>query len=446
MITVGVKVRGETALKPIAGIELKFCPTYKALEKYEIKLLENVKKDELDKVKKLTGQVYSIGAVDSDIKLVTLPITSLDEILGEKYAIQQEKQRSIEAIRQTTEEKVQLEKQVESQTSNIKELREKIAELRQKIEQKDLKIADLENQVKTTSEKLGAEASLRQRAEREAKAFSDQLAVSISEGETNLEAQKAHLTSIQSQEIAKIQGIIKEKEDRIKEKEEEIEDLKQLNEELSKSGSIPDIPYKYEGQASIIGFCSHGSYGVSNILYTVNSILSSNYNILMVDLDLRGGHLKDLIGSDNIAIENILKGGSVLKEHLLANSTRQVDFIGGVIQQWNVYDIINLPYEEIFAGNYDFILCDLGIYGGYNIQTKLTDMIRNNGHIVNIFTKEDKKIETDINVRNFSNNQVGIPFISRILANGISLNDDKLAKQYIHELVVNPILEITNHN
>ena len=33
--------------------------------------------------------------------------------------------------------------------------------------------------------------------------------------------------------------------------------------------------------------------------------------------------------------------------------------------------MVNLPYEEIFAGNYDFILCDLGIYGGYNIQTKL---------------------------------------------------------------------------
>ena len=107
---VGVFVRGQSILETIPGIELKRCMSWKQLHKYNIRLLENVKKEDIENVKLLPreGSTYSIGAVDSAIKQLTLYITSLDEILNEKDAVLKEKQRSIDAIKETTEQKVKV--------------------------------------------------------------------------------------------------------------------------------------------------------------------------------------------------------------------------------------------------------------------------------------------------------------------------------------------------
>ena len=79
---VGILFKGNSLVEPIAGIELKRCITWKQLAKHNIRLVENIKKDDIEQIKQLPkeGSTYSIGACDAAIKNITLYVKSLEEI------------------------------------------------------------------------------------------------------------------------------------------------------------------------------------------------------------------------------------------------------------------------------------------------------------------------------------------------------------------------------
>ena len=149
------------------------------MERYTIKLLENCPKEDVDKVKALTGKVYSIGATPSEIQMVTLYIKSVDEIVSEEQALENEKQRSIEAIKETTAEKVKLEQENVQKEENIKILNEDLAKATQKKEEYKEKCEKLESDLRETQLKLGAESELRQRVEKELEEYKSQLGNTI---------------------------------------------------------------------------------------------------------------------------------------------------------------------------------------------------------------------------------------------------------------------------
>lgn len=443
---VGVFVRGQSILEAIPGIELKRCMSWKQLHKYNIRLLENVKKEDIENVKLLPreGSTYSIGAVDSAIKQLTLYITSLDEILNEKDAVLKEKQRSIDAIKETTEQKVALEQQLSSNKEVVAELREKIKDLKLKDDKNNATITDLNKQITALQDKLGAESSQRQKFEKELEAYKENLGIALEETDDKLKEQKEALSTEYNNEIDRINNVISEKNKIIASKEQQIEELKRVNEELGKAGVIPDITFKYEGTSHIIGVCSSGSYGVSSLVYTLYKILSSQKNVLIIDLDFKGGNIGKYIRSDNKALDNIMKGGPLLVEHIIKTMNgKVVDYIGGVSKNWTPYEILSLPWNEIFdkESKYDYILCDCGIYGGYNIQSKICEFIKNIGKMIFIY-RDDFKINFPgcINIKNFSNVSIGIPFISNITAENLSLYDNPITKEIIHTQLINKIV------
>ena len=325
-IKVGIKFKGKSNCKSTKNVSLVRCITYESLEKYEIKLLENCPKEDVDKVKALTGKVYSIGATPSEIQMITLYIKDVDEIVSEEQAIENEKQRSIEAIKETTAEKVQLEKENEQKEENIKALNEEVAREKEKKEKYKAERDKFEAELKETQLKLGAESDLRQRVEKELEEYKTQLGNTIIDNKLNQKEREAELEKEHKSEIDKIKDIIAEKEAIITKKDENIEELNYRIKELSKSGAIPEITYEYGGKAKIISVISHGSYGCSSLAYSIYKLLAedSKKSVLIVDLDFKGGNLKNYLKRECYTIENMLKGGDCFKESIVKGMSGQV--------------------------------------------------------------------------------------------------------------------------
>ena len=407
-IEVGIKFKGQSNCKSTANVRLIRCVTYQALERYTIKLLENCPKEDVDKVKALTGKVYSIGATPSEIQMVTLYIKSVDEIVSEEQALENEKQRSIEAIKETTAEKVKLEQENVQKEENIKILNEDLAKATQKKEE-----------------------------------YKSQLGNTIIDNKLAIKENNAKLEAEHKNEIARIQDIITGKDEEIKKRDETIEDLNYRIKELSKSGAIPEITYEYGGKAKIISVVSHGSYGVSNLVYSLYKILAEkgDKNILVVDLDFKGGNLNQYMKRECYTIENMLKGGDCFKESIMKSMGGQfVDYAGGVEHDWQPVDIIGLDFKSIFEGKaYDYIICDGSQYGGYNIQTIIGNMLMRIGKVVNIYTREDRIIEGAVNIKNYDNKQ-GLPFISKVSSEKLAFYDEPICKAKILTNIIPEII------
>ena len=442
-IEVGIKFKGQSNCKSTANVRLIRCVTYQALERYTIKLLENCPKEDVDKVKALTGKVYSIGATPSEIQMVTLYIKSVDEIVSEEQALENEKQRSIEAIKETTAEKVKLEQENVQKEENIKILNEDLAKATQKKEEYKEKCEKLESDLRETQLKLGAESELRQRVEKELEEYKSQLGNTIIDNKLAIKENNAKLEAEHKNEIARIQDIITGKDEEIKKRDETIEDLNYRIKELSKSGAIPEITYEYGGKAKIISVVSHGSYGVSNLVYSLYKILAEkgDKNILVVDLDFKGGNLNQYMKRECYTIENMLKGGDCFKESIMKSMGGQfVDYAGGVEHDWQPVDIIGLDFKSIFEGKaYDYIICDGSQYGGYNIQTIIGNMLMRIGKVVNIYTREDRIIEGAVNIKNYDNKQ-GLPFISKVSSEKLAFYDEPICKAKILTNIIPEII------
>lgn len=443
---VGILYKGNSLIEPIEGIELKRCITWKQLAKYNIRVIENVKKEDIEKVKQLPkeGSTYSIGACDAAIKNITLYVKSLYEVLNEKDAVLKEKEKSIKILQETTETNVKLTEQIEKSNETVNDLRERIKELKLELDKSNYNVQELEKTKITLTDKLSAETRLRKEAETKYQQTLDQLGYAMDETDSKVKEKENVLTSQYTNEIERIKNTLKEKSEIIETQATQIENLNKINEELSKSGAIPDILYNHQGKNSkIIGFCGQGSYGVSSVAYTTYKILSQQYNCLVIDLDFKGGNIWKYLNSDNKAIENVLKGGGLLKQHILKTLSGKVcDYIGGVNQIWTPYEILNLPWDEIFDNNYDFIICDCGIYNsGYDIQTKVCENIIKNGQM--FFVHKDPQITKDncINILNFSTSNIGIPFISSIISNNSDLFSNSITRSRINELVVNTLVK-----
>ena len=440
---VGILFKGNSLVEPIAGIELKRCITWKQLAKHDIRLVENIKKDDIEQIKQLPkeGSTYSIGACDAAIKNITLYVKSLEEILNQKDAVLKEKERSIKELRETTEKNVQLQTQSEQKDEIIANLRDKVKDLKLEVDKKEAVITNLNNDKTALTDKLNAEINLRKEVETKLQTYQDSLGQAIEETQDQVTNVRAELNAQFNNEINEVKKIIVEKDDKINELTTRIKELTEINNTLSQAGSIPDIYYNHEYQSKIVGFCGQGSYGVSSILFTVYKILSQQYNCLIVDLDFKGGNIGKYLKSDNKAIENVLKGGEIYPEFILKTiSGRSSAYIGGVSSKWEPSKIVSLPYNSIFEGEWDYILVDCGIYNkGYDIQTKICENIIKNGQMFFIYKDEDQKKTNCINIYNFSNDMRGIPFISSIIVNNNTLYDNEITKNKVHLEVVNKI-------
>ena len=452
MIVVGHKVIGNSLIKKEdipADITLKPCITWKQLQKYDYKLLENVKKEDFENVKTLTGgNLYSIGACDASIKQITLYIKSLAEILDEKSAIQEEKEKSIKAIQEETAKNVELNKQLDSSSKSIAELRDKVRDLKIQNDKFSAEIENLTQKNQNLQERLIAETNLRQKTETDLATYKNELGLALEDNQEKLAGQESKLTNKFNNEIERIQNILQDKENIIKQNEDKIAELTKINEELGKAGTLPDIPFTYTGKSLIIGFYGQGSYGVSDIVHSITTLLGKQKKVLTVDLDFKAGNLNQYFNSDNYTIDNILRGGSITKEHIIKSfgGDKVVDFIGGVISSdWSPYQIMNLPWQDIFDGEYDYILCDLGSINCYSIQNKVREMIIRNSHkSFYIYKNENRTLPTDtkiISVKNFSQNLGGIPFVSSVLSDNKRLTEEPIIQQKIKEYILNKIIE-----
>lgn len=440
---VGILFKGNSLIEPIQGIELKRCITWKQLHKYKIRLIENIKKDDIEQVKQLPieGTTYSIGACDIAIKNITIYVKSLEEILGEKDAVLKEKEKSIKALKETTEANVQLQNQSLEKDQVIANLRDKVKDLKLEVDSKDAQITQLTKDKTALTDKLNAEINLRKEKEQKLQTYQDSLGQALEETQDQVTVVKQQMNEQFNNEINEIKKVIIEKDTKIKDLSQRIEELNEINETLSKAGSIPDIYYEHKANSKIVGFCGQGSYGVSSILYTTYKILCSQYNCLIVDLDFKGGNLGKYIKSDNKVIENVLKGGDIYPEFILKTiSGRSSAYIGGVESKWEPSKIVSLPFIKIFEGEWDYILVDCGIYNkGYDIQTKICENIIKNGQMFFVYKDEEQKKSDCINIYNFSSDMRGIPFISSIMVNNISLYDNEITKNKVHLEVVNKI-------
>lgn len=450
MIIVGIKTNGNSLIKKEdipAEIQLKQCITWRQLQKYDYKLLENIKQDDFDNVKTLTGgNLYSIGACDTSIKQISLYIKSLSEILDEKSAIQEEKERSIRAIQKKTAENVELNKQLDSFSNTNEELRNKIKTLKLESDKNKATIEELERKNKALQDKLIAESSLRQKTEEDLATFKNSLGEALEENQDKLLEQENKLTNTYTTEIEKIKVVLQEKEDIIIENNKKIEELEKINEELGKAGTLPDIPFTYSGKSLVVGFYGQGSYGVSGILHTVAMILARQRRVLVIDLDFKIGNLNSYFEVENKSINNILSGGSIIKEHIIRSfkSESCLDYIGGVLtDSWTPYKIMNLPWQALLDGEYDYILCDLGSINCYSIQNKVREMIIKNSYKSFFIYKYENSLPSDekiINIKNMSSDIYGIPFISSVIVDNIKLEQNPIIQQKIKELVVNQIV------
>lgn len=438
---VGVYVKGQSIIEPIEGIELKRCITWKQLAKHNIRLLENVKKEDIENIKHLPmeGSTYSIGACDSDVKAITLYITNLQDILDEKDTIKKEKEKNIKAIKKTTEEKVKLEQDVSIANQNIATLRDKIANLTLDNNKKDAEIQEWTRKYDALNDKYNAETDLRQRTEKELREYKDNLGTALQDTEKEYQEQENQLKTQHSNEIQQIRDAIQKKDEEIAQLNTKIDDLTRVNKELGKSGAIPEISYKYNGKATIIGFCGSGSYGVSNLACSVFKLIYEKTNSLLIDLDFKGGSIGTYLKSENKAIENVLRGGALLREHIIKGfGGRSVDYIGGIIDIWQPYDILNIPWDEIFSGDYDYIICDCGLYGGYNIQTTICKFIQNIGKMYYIHKLNQNDEPSMKNIVNLSNTNEGLPYLTDIAINdGKLLCDNPLCEELIQTYIVN---------
>lgn len=445
-IEVGILYRGNSLIQPIDGIELKRCITYKQLAKYKIRLLENIKKEDLEQVKQLPqeGSTYSMGACDVAIKNITLYVKSLEEILNEKDAVLKEKEKSIKMLQETTEQNVILQKEIDKREDNISELRDKIKDLTLLKDKNESEIEKLKKDYSALFDKFTAQTQLTITTQKELQNYKDNLGIAIEETQDKIGQREAELTKEYTDEIDRIQQIVNSKNSQIEERDKQIQELKRVNEELGKAGVIPDITFQYNGRATILGVCSKGSYGVSSLVYTLYRLIAEQKNVLIVDLDFKKGNIFKYIGSENKTIDNMLKGGALLTEHILrTQSGRICDYIGGVKQDWTPYDILNLNWSAIFdeSKNYDYIICDCGIYGGYNIQSKICEFIARLGKMIYLHKEADDRIPNWINIKNFSRDNRGIPYVSRIISDNCSLYDNAITREFVKNLVLSEVVK-----
>ena len=137
----------------------------------------------------------------------------------------------------------------------------------------------------------------------------------------------------------------------------------------------------------------------------------------------------------------MLKGGDCFKETIVRGMGGQfVEYAGGVEHDWQPIDIISLDFKSIFESrDYSYILADIGIYGGYNIQTIVGNMMMRLGKVVNIYTREDRIIEGAVNIKNYDNKQ-GLPFISKVSSEKLAFYDEPICKAKILTNIIPEII------